>query len=99
MENRKKELMLLVGEDNKTLIKLVDDICFLEEQLEYLRKLPQIKVNPINKEQQKTTPASKQYKECLQQYTNCIKLLIQATGEDNNEDISPLRRWAEKFAN
>lgn len=95
---RKEELLNLIGDD-KTIIKLVDEVCFLEKQLEYLKALPQINVNPKNPYQQKTTPAAKQYKEFLQQYTNCIKILAHVTGDDNNEDVSPLRKWASKYVN
>ena len=55
---RKEELLNLIGDD-KTIIKLVDEVCFLEKQLDYLKALPQINVNPNNPYQQKTTPAAK----------------------------------------
>ena len=93
--SRKEELLNLIGDD-KTLVKLVDEVCFLEKQLEYLKTLPQINVNPDNPAQQKATPASKQYKEFLQQYVNCIKVLAHVGGDDETE-ISPLRKWAEKY--
>ena len=70
--DRKKELLKLAGDD-VTLIELVSKMLFLEKRLEELEKLPFIKVNPNNPAQQKATPAAKQYKELLQQYTNCIK--------------------------
>lgn len=66
---------------------------FIEGQLEKLEKLPMIKVNPNNPEQQKTTPAAKLYKEFLQQYTNIIKVISHATSTDNDEEDSPLRKW------
>ena len=93
---RKEELLNLIGDD-KTIIKLVDEVCFLEKQLEYLKALPQINVNPNNPYQQKATPAAKQYKEFLQQYINVIKILAHVTGDDNENDISPLRKWASKY--
>ena len=95
--SRKDELLNLIGDD-KALVKLVDEICFLEKQLEYLKTLPQINVNPDNPAQQKSTPASKQYKEFLQQYVNCIKVLSHISGDDDTE-VSPLRKWAEKYIN
>lgn len=99
MMNRKEELLKIVGSDNITLINIVEDIIFLEEQLDYLRTLPHIKVNEKNKTQQKSTPASKLYKEYLQQYANCIKILLHATNNNNNDEISPLREWVKKYAN
>ena len=96
--DRKTELLNIVGDD-KILIRLVDEVIFIETQLEYLKTLPQINVNPNNTMQQKTTPAAKQYKEFLQQYTNIIKVLAHVSGDDNENDISPLRKWAAKYVN
>lgn len=89
---RKTELLKLIG-DNTSLIPLIDDVIFLEKQLEYLRALPLIRVHPDDPNRQKVTPAAKQYKELLQQYTNIIKILLRATGTDMEDDESPLRRW------
>ena len=94
--SRKDELLNIIGDD-KVLIRLVDEVCFLEKQLEYLKGLPQINVNPNNPYQQKATPAAKQYKELLQQYTNVIKVLAHVSGDDNENDVSPLRKWAAKY--
>ncbi len=70
---------------------LLEEKAFLESRLEELRKLPFIRVNPNNIEQQKTTPAGKQYKELLQQYINLIKALEKLS--ENENEISPLREW------
>lgn len=88
---RREELLKLT--DDPTIIPLIDKLLFLESQLEELEKLPMIKVNPKNPEQQKSTPAAKLYKEFLQQYTNVIKIISHATGDENNEEDSPLRVW------
>ena len=96
--DRKKELLKLAGDD-ATLIELVSKMLFLEKRLEELEKLPFIKVNPNNPAQQKATPAAKQYKELLQQYTNCIKILSRAGNVDDSEEESPLRKWVRKHAN
>ena len=90
--DRKNELLKLAGDD-VALIELVSKMLFLEKRLEELEKLPFIRVNPNNPEQQKTTPAAKQYKELLQQYTNCIKILSRAGNVDDSEEESPLRKW------
>lgn len=95
--DRLNELKKLISEknDNTTLFdSLVDDVIFLENQLIELRKLPFISVNPKNPQMQKTTPAAKQYKELLQQYTNCLKILAKASGQDIDDEESPLRKWA-----
>lgn len=99
MERKAELLKLLKGSDVETLTPLVDDIVFLENQLDELKKLPFIKVHPTNPEMQKSTPASKQYKEFLQQYTNCIKVLASALGMDSENENSPLKEFMRKIAN
>ena len=93
-ETRKNELLGLLGEDVKA-SQLVDEIVFIEGRLEELRKLPFIAVNPKNPAQQKATPASKQYKELLQQYNNSLRLLYHLSGDlgGEQEEESPLRAW------
>lgn len=89
---RKKELLSLIEHD-QLLTPLVDDMVELEEQLEYLRTLPKIKVHPKDPTKQKATPAAKLYKECLQQYTNIIRILMHSAGTDTEDEESPLRKW------
>ena len=91
---RKEQLEKIIGKDNELVTQLVDEILFLEDQLIELKKMPFINYNPKNPMQQKATPAAKQYKELLQQYTNCIKVLARATGQDDKDEESPLRKWA-----
>lgn len=55
---------------------LLTDVVFLEERLAYLRTLPTIRVHPMDKARQEVTAAGKQYKEMLQQYNNCLKILL-----------------------
>lgn len=93
---RKEELLKAFEsvEDTKGIIlPMIDDVVFLEEQLTELRKLPFMKVNPKNPAQQKPTPAAKQYKELLQQYNNCIKILTGILRKDAAEEESPLRAF------
>ena len=97
-KNRKEELLKIFDqvEDTKGIIlPMIDDVVFLEEQLEALRKLPFIKVHPEYPEIQKPTAASKQYKELLQQYNNCIKILTGILRKDAPEEESPLRAFIE----
>ena len=94
--NRKEELIKIFEsvEDTKGVIMpMIDDVVFLEQRLDELRKLPFIRVNPNNKAEQKTTPAAKQYKELLQQYNNCIKILTGILRKDAAEEDSPLREF------
>lgn len=91
---RREELLKLVNNSNRTtVLPLIDKMLFLENQLEQLEKLPMIKVNPENPMQQKSTPASKLYKEFLQQYTNVVKVISHMVGTENEQEESPLRKW------
>lgn len=99
MDARKKELLEILtkaGSSNDVKAKqLIDEIVFIEEQLRELKKLPFISVHPKNPALQKATPASKQYKEMMQQYNNSLRLLFRLTGDMNGEteEASPLRQW------
>lgn len=93
---RKEELLQVFSqiEDTKDVIlPMIDDVVFLEEQLQQLRKLPFLRINPQDPTQQKPTAAAKQYKELLQQYNNCIKILTSVLRKDSPEEESPLRAF------
>ena len=95
---RKTELLSLLKDGSQDELKarqLIDEIIFLEEQMSDLKRYPFIAVNPKNPSQQKPTAASKQYKEFLQQYNNCLRLLLRITGDigGDTEEESPLRAW------
>lgn len=90
--SRKEELLKLLNNDTAYL-PLITEMVYLEDQLNELRDLPKIKIHPTDKTKQKTTPAAKLYKEYLQQYTNIVRILMKATGADETEEDSPLRRW------
>ena len=93
---RKEELTKIFEnvEDTKGIIMpLIDDVVFLEEQLRELRKLPFIKVHPDYPDIQKPTAASKQYRELLQQYNQCIKIMTSVIRKDAPEEESPLRAF------
>lgn len=92
--DRRSELLKVLNDANNTVVSpLIDEILYLEDQLNYLRHLPKIRVNPADNSQQKTTPAAKLYKEYLQQYLNAIKLLSGITKTDVDTEESPLRKW------
>lgn len=90
--DRKEELLKLIGDDD-TLKPLIEDMLYLEGELDYFRSLPKLKVHPKDPSKQKPTPAAKLYKEYLQQYVNVVKVLLKATGADESEEESPLRKW------
>ena len=94
-KKRLSELSDFVGKDKVIFLKnLIDDIIYMEEKLEELKKLPFIKVNPKNLEQQKKTESSKLYLSLLAQYTQDIKALSYLAGKSGDEEeISPLRLY------
>lgn len=79
--------------------QLIDEIVFLEERLQELRHFPFLAINPKNPQQQKPTPAAKLYKEFLQQYNNCIKILLSVVGKETGGETSPLREYLNKLRN
>ncbi len=102
--SRREELINLVPDDSKDLVNdVIDQILFLEERMTELKKLPFIQVHPDDNTLQRSTPAFKQYKECLQQYINSIKLIEGVIYRDKRlegdeiED-SPLRKWFKDHA-
>lgn len=90
-----KKIVFKSGTDNDIkAVQLIEEIIFLEDEMQQLRQLPRIKVNPKNPMQQKATPAWKMYKEALQQYNNSLRLLFRLTGDmGESEEDSPLRKW------
>ena len=93
---RRDELTQIL-KDNTAAAPLIEEILYLENQLDALRALPKIRVNPDNPEQQKITPAAKLYKEYLQQYLNALKLLLVMDHDDSDDSgESPLRKWAKQ---
>lgn len=95
-QDRKQELLDLVEgiQDTKGIIlPLIDDVVFLEGRLSELRALPFLRINPKNPAEQKPTAASRQYRELMQQYTQCIKILTGIVRKDGQEEESPLRAY------
>lgn len=97
--SRREELVRIIPEESLELVNSVlDDVIFLEERLTELKKLPFIEVHPRNPMKQRSTPASKMYKEFLQQYINCIKMIEYVIYKDKRlegeeAEESPLRKW------
>ena len=78
--NRKNSIYSLfehVDDDERELLTpLIEQVLFLEERMDELKEMPFIRVNPKNPLLQKTTPAAKVYKECMQSYMNAIRILL-----------------------
>lgn len=88
-----EELWNGLNDTTKTLLEpLRDNILFLENHLAELRKYPFIEVNPGNPTQQRATHAAKQYRELIQQYNSCVKILLKAA-QNEGAGGSPLRDY------
>lgn len=98
--NRKTQIIDYIKkirpDDVKILTPLVDEVVYLEEQLEKLREIPLIEYHPEDKTRHRTTPGAKLYKELLQQYNNAIKTIVVKTGTDGEDEESPLRAYMKK---
>lgn len=94
---RKEELLKICsGLDPETLKlvdPLIDQLIFLESQLEFLKKLPFIVVKPDDNTKQKVTPAYKQYKDLSQTYINALKVINSTLGIESEEKESILRTY------
>lgn len=96
--SRRDELLKYI-ENDTLLIPMVEEIVYLENELDKLRTLPKIKINPKNHEQQKATPAARLYKEYLQQYLNAIKAIEKVTGKNETDEESILQKWVRSRVN
>ena len=86
--------MAVVGDDLKKVMQpTVENMVYLEFQMDELRKLPFIKINPNNPQMQKATVAAKMFKEFYQQYLNAVKVVERVAKSDEKAEISPLREW------
>ena len=93
-QKRKQELNKFLSDSGLSSVQ-IEEMVFLEENLEKLRGMPFLRVHPNDSTRQKATPASKQYRELLSQYTAIVKTLARVSNDDEEED-SPLRQWFAK---
>lgn len=80
----------------KLMNPLIDQLIFLEERLEGLRKLPFIVVKDGEPQKQRATPAYRQYKDLSQTYINALKVVNAALGIKSDTVESPLRIYMEQ---
>ena len=74
----------------KIISPLLPQVVFLEKRLDDLRNIPHLRIDKNNPSKQETTAAGKQYKELLQQYANCIKILqttLYRQGTDEADEL------------
>ncbi len=98
---RKQDLLKLFDNTDsaqKILVdRLVNEVVFLEEKMSELKKMPFIKIHPVNPELQKSTPAAKQYKECMQSYMNAVRILLSILKQSNTSEKDTLRDMLKEF--
>lgn len=96
--DRRKELLNCLKADEKLVGHLVDEVIYLEERIEEVRKLPFIRVHPDDPQKQKSTPAARLYTQLCAQYNSVIRTLVSiSNGDGNDNEESPLRKWAKKY--
>lgn len=99
---RKDELLkLFSGVDKETMTIIspsIDEMIFLEEKLDEVRKKPFIKYHPTDPTKQKILPAQRTYISLLQQYNIVVKNIHSMIGKETEDrGVSPLREYLEKM--
>lgn len=101
MSDRKKELQVLfedVDEKQKKLVdRLLDEVVYIEGELDYLKKLPPIRVHPKDSSRQETTPAGKLYKDMAAQYMNAVRILASVLNKSEGDVYDPVAEFLEKM--
>lgn len=95
---RKDEIKALLSSADKNERELVDglidEMLFLEQRMQELKKEPFIVHHPKKRELTKATPAAKQYKECSQSYINAVRVLLSVL---RKSDVSAQDELLEKL--
>lgn len=99
---RKDELLSLfsaVDESERNIVdRLIDELIFLENRMQELKKLPFVSVHPAHPALQKVTAAAKIYKECSQSYMNGIRILLSVLRNAGSSAEEDLLRKLEEFS-
>lgn len=101
MDRRKQldEIFKNVEDEEKQLVdKLINEVIFLEDQMEQLKALPFISVHPEKPNLQKVTPAAKLYKECSQSYMNAIRILLSILHKVESSAQDELLKMLEEYS-
>ncbi len=100
--DRKNEILSLFehvdDKERQLLMPLMENIVFLEERMNDLREMPFVRVHPKNPLLQKTTPAAKLYKECMQSYMNGIRILLNALRKVESSAADELMERLKEFS-
>lgn len=100
--SRLDDLNKLLGnvkdEEIKILIKpSLEQVVYLENQLETIKTYPFIKFHPKDPTKQKILPAQRVYISLLQQYNLLIKTLCKIMNANGDTELSPLRAYLESL--
>ena len=105
-QKRKKELRLAelseifsgVDDEQKKLISpLIDEVGFLEGELDYLKTLPQIRGHPQNPTRQKITDAARLYKKRQESYMNAVRILLSVLHKVETSEQDRLAELLKQF--
>lgn len=100
MERRKEldDIFKDIEENEKKLIDpLIDEVVFLEKQMNDLKEVPFINYHPKNPSLQKKTEAAKLYKEFSQSYMNAIRILCSLLNKIDSNAKDDLLKKLEEF--
>ena len=101
-DNRIAELTNIfkdVDETERLLVdNLISEVVYYEEEMEKLKLLPFISINPKNPAKQKTTAAAKLYKEYATSYMNAIRILLNILRKVESSAQDELLRRLEEFS-
>lgn len=98
---RKEELIRLVEKIKnegvkKLCLPLIDELIYLESELDEIKKHPFIKIHPSDPSKQKILPAQKIYVSLMTQYNGTIRTLSKMLVDNGAKDVSPLREYFNK---
>ncbi len=93
-----RSILEKIEDDQKIVVRrLVDELIFIEERMDEVKKLPFIRFNPEKPEQQKPTVASKQYKELSQSYMNGIRILSSLLRKEEGVEDDPVEKFLREY--
>lgn len=81
------------GGQKQLAYSLIDELSFVQGQLEALKKLPFIIVNRKNPQIQRQTEAGKMYKALVEKYTNLVKALATIYARNGGNEENPFITW------
>ncbi len=89
-----------ISENERNLLDpLINEVVFLEKQMDELKQLPFIRSNPDNPSHQRKTEAAKLYKEFSQSYMNAIRILCSRLNSSESNESSPLQKTLKELKN